>query len=93
MSPAAHTHPTAESVLLPEPCVPARFPGLSRPAPCPPQVHECLLEPVLQLLRRAGGYSSVAVNAADPAIGPGMWMVHATRRGGGAGEDGAAREA
>jgi hypothetical protein len=56
----------------------------SRPTParsCVLQVHECLLEEVLQLLKGPGAFPSVAVNAADPTMGPGMWMVHATRRG------------
>ncbi len=50
-----------------------------QPTPAP-KVHEDLLAEIKALLRGPAGFTSVVQSDADPAIGPGLYMLHATRK-------------
>ena len=43
------------------------------------EVHEDVMPQVLELLKGTAGYTNVVVEPSDPIIGPGIFMVWATR--------------
>ena len=52
-------------------------PGRPR-SPAAAQVHACMLDQVMDILKSKGRYDKISC-VADESLGPGIFMIHATR--------------